>query len=361
MMFRALVILLLSCIVGLSAPPPLLRNAWSTNTAGTPVRGVNDLSVTNAAVAGTNWEFFGISPRTVARLMDISNLVYTVSGLRINTNGVFVGMETNLNFVSGNALTIQATNFSGSNSVQFSVDQMAPIMGSLTNLPLSINGITHIIDEEFLGKGTTSAQMGRENWIVTAAGGGAVNTGVVGGDWEPGVISELVTNAADRALLNNNDNFNNFNGVTNMEVYCLSRVRVGLTNTATDQDGFFIGLCGGASTAEPTDGVYWRLTNNIWEVCTARSSARTSLVTLSNCVPMTWYNLSWHLDSTGTNVNFYMGMSLSNMVFQTNISATIPNTINSLTPSIMSRKIVGATTRMTNWVDNYHIWVRRLR
>ncbi len=105
MMFRALTILLLSCIAGLSAPPPLLRNSWSTNTAGTPVRGVDNLSATNAAVAGTNWQFFGIGPATIARLTDVSNMVsLLLNPLQFSSSGNISSIkdgavQTNINMV----------------------------------------------------------------------------------------------------------------------------------------------------------------------------------------------------------------------------------------------------------------------
>lgn len=372
MMFRALTILLLSCLVGLSAPPPLLRNSWTTNTAGTPVRGVNNLSVTNATAGtpGTNWSFFGILPSTIARLIDITNS-FDFLGDASLTNSTKIGLSagrvssafgsTNLvkTLSAGNAIVL--TNDIGGTNVMIAVDQTAPIMGSMTNLPLVMNGINLIFDEEFLGVGNIAAEVGRESWIIGLNGGGAVvNTGI-GGDWEPGLIQMIVTNVADRiAFLNDGNSARSFKAITNMEIYCLAKVRIGSTNTATDQNGFYVGIFGSGSTVEPTDGIYWRLTNNIWEVSCASISARSSSFTLSNCVPMQWYLLGFHLDSTGTNANFYMGTDPSSMVFQTNLTGPFPNNT-SETPAFYSRKLVGATTRMTNWMDYMKIWVRRLR
>lgn len=93
-----------------AAPPPVLRNSWSTNTAGTPVRGVDNLSVTNAG-SGTNWTFFGISPQTVARLMDVTN----ISGSALTTNAnQFLGVPLSIkdgvlltNTVTYSNLTVQ--------------------------------------------------------------------------------------------------------------------------------------------------------------------------------------------------------------------------------------------------------------
>src|SRR3972149_3035434 len=99
-----LVLFLCFCAVVVGAQPmPILRNSWSTNTAGTPVIGFNNLSVTNASVAGTNWEFFGISARTVARLSDIAAST-GMTALEVQSNSVRIGLQTNINFIAGSFL-----------------------------------------------------------------------------------------------------------------------------------------------------------------------------------------------------------------------------------------------------------------
>lgn len=72
----------LLCALGLSAlaaPQPILRNSWSTNAPGTPVRGVNNLSVTNSA--DKEWRFYGTGTSTVARLADVTNALLSLSGI----------------------------------------------------------------------------------------------------------------------------------------------------------------------------------------------------------------------------------------------------------------------------------------
>jgi hypothetical protein len=120
MNIRFLVVLLLSVIGAIAQPfPPVLRNAMSTNIAGTAVKSVNDLFVTNfsGAITHTQWNFFGRSPNTIARLTDISNIVNSVSGSATNaistvqSNGVNVSsMATNLNFVDSPTVTVLMTN-----------------------------------------------------------------------------------------------------------------------------------------------------------------------------------------------------------------------------------------------------------
>lgn len=97
----------------LSQPASLMRNPWTTNVAGTPVRGQDNLSLTNLGSA-TNWQFFNVGPKTVARLSDVTNIVssFASGGIATNanqflgvplslkagafqTNGNFFGLSTN--------------------------------------------------------------------------------------------------------------------------------------------------------------------------------------------------------------------------------------------------------------------------
>lgn len=118
---RCIVIL---CVLGvvraIAQPfPPVLRNAMTTNVAGTAVKSVNNLFVTNfsGGLTHTQWNFFGRSPDTIARLVDISNVVNSVSGSATNaistiqSNGVNVSsMATNLNFVDSPTVLVLMTN-----------------------------------------------------------------------------------------------------------------------------------------------------------------------------------------------------------------------------------------------------------
>lgn len=118
---RCIIVLYLLSVAGVIAQPfaPVLRNQWSTNAPGNPVRSVNDASVTNfsGGITHTQWNFYGRSPDTVARLTDISNIVNSVSGSATNaistvqSNGVNVSsMATNLNFVDSPTVTVLMTN-----------------------------------------------------------------------------------------------------------------------------------------------------------------------------------------------------------------------------------------------------------
>jgi len=117
-MIRAFALLLITCAVAIGQPAPILRNAMTTNVAGTPVKSVSDLSVTNFTTStATQWNFYGVGPNTVARLIDITNIVATASGSATNavsviqSNGVVVSTgTTNLDFVDSPTVTVLMTN-----------------------------------------------------------------------------------------------------------------------------------------------------------------------------------------------------------------------------------------------------------
>lgn len=94
-------------------PPPIWRNAWDTNQPPRPVAGLNNLSVSNLN-SGTGWLFYGVSPNTVARLIDLTNvvagaaitkntnqfatnLILTLKSRLLITNPVVYGVFSNLN------------------------------------------------------------------------------------------------------------------------------------------------------------------------------------------------------------------------------------------------------------------------
>lgn len=70
---HAFIAVLFSCVgvIGAATPPPYERNPFSTNVAGTPVIGTNNITITNQN--DKRWEFFGSNAATVARLQDITN------------------------------------------------------------------------------------------------------------------------------------------------------------------------------------------------------------------------------------------------------------------------------------------------
>lgn len=114
--FYSLFILFLMCIGAVAQPLPIMRNAMSTNVAGTPVLSRDDLSVTNVG-GGTNWLFFGVVSQTVARLQDVWGSTGSVSLLAV-TN-VITGFGPNMFIIITNGVgtntTFYATNYYGTN------------------------------------------------------------------------------------------------------------------------------------------------------------------------------------------------------------------------------------------------------
>lgn len=116
--FYSLIILFLISVTAIAQPLPIMRNAMSTNVAGTPVLSQNDLSVTNSVLGGTtNWLFYGILTQTVARLGDVWGSTGSVSLLAV-TN-VITGFGPNMFIIITNGVgtntTFYATNYYGTN------------------------------------------------------------------------------------------------------------------------------------------------------------------------------------------------------------------------------------------------------
>jgi len=110
----SMVLLLLLPMLGFSAlPPPVVGNSWSTNRPPRPVEGQDNLSVTNLG-SGTNWQFFNVGPKTVARLTDVTNIATAVGGDAGGTNARQFG-TLSLTNLSGNPNV--ATNILGAGSV----------------------------------------------------------------------------------------------------------------------------------------------------------------------------------------------------------------------------------------------------
>lgn len=103
-LFAVLCLLAFSAIA--ATPPAILRNPWTTNLAGVPIFGTNDLSIRNST--GTNWQFYGATPNTVARLFDATNAAAGLTnGIAQANSNLFIlklnGSGTNLNLYPLNA------------------------------------------------------------------------------------------------------------------------------------------------------------------------------------------------------------------------------------------------------------------
>lgn len=118
------VLLALFSVTGFCAPAPVNRNSWTTNVVGNPVRGQDNLSITNLS-SGTNWQFYNVGPKTVARLADISNVV----------DGVFIttlnGIGTNLTLLApsggpSKALAVETNVLVVTNGIVFTTKMSSP-------------------------------------------------------------------------------------------------------------------------------------------------------------------------------------------------------------------------------------------
>src|SRR5260221_9686622 len=119
---------LILCFAAVPPPGVMMEwlNSWTTNRGVLPVMGSNNLAITNrisGAGGGTSWNFYGISPNTVSRLIDNTNIPRAVVG---QSNGNWVAkfngasdgqMATNFT-AKGTFLTVEQ-NFSLGDSGAF--------------------------------------------------------------------------------------------------------------------------------------------------------------------------------------------------------------------------------------------------
>lgn len=143
-----------SLLLSGAIPPPIQSNSWSTNPPGTPVIGQDNLSITNKG-STTNWTFFGFGPKTVARLMDVSNIVTVASGAatnavsQIQSNGVTIASGvTNLNFVDGTNISWKVTN-SGAVSVSAHLNP-AVTTGASNYTDARVSGLSNALNGAFI-------------------------------------------------------------------------------------------------------------------------------------------------------------------------------------------------------------------
>lgn len=213
------------------------------------------------------------------------------------------------------------------------------------------------IDEEFWSFiPSVDGQVGTEYWdqaitgTVIATNSGALGFGVlslnartIASRWSAtlGVLSVPTTR------------------FTNAQAMFLTRImRSALDNTTDGTNTLRIGFAD-RHTDEPNNGIYWRSTNNLWQLITARSSSRT-ITDCSNMVANAWIDFAWVLDSTGTNVFGYMGTSATNMACVATNSTNIPHDTFSQ-PLIHAQAIVtnaGVAAGITNLVDYFKLWVK---
>lgn len=166
--------ILIFCLSAFSQPMPIMRNAMTTNVAGTPVLSRADLSVTNVGSA-TNWLFYGQAPNTVARLTDI-----IAAGINAATaTGIIQGFGPNMFILITNGVGTNTT-FSGSNDATIALRANGPVVvsndmrGAWAGLYVTgTNGGLYVDggDGDITGNGTTSVadQIAIENWIYLAA------------------------------------------------------------------------------------------------------------------------------------------------------------------------------------------------
>ncbi len=297
----------------------------------------------------------------IAELQAATNVLNVA---RLNLTAATNALDTarlNLNAAT-NAIDTRVTNLEGAtNGLRTDVLSLQSTTNT-TNIasrlgvpyPPSSGGFW-IVDEEFLGN-NTSFQYGKDAWGANVNGGGVVTfaTNIAGA---LGIKELIVTNASDRAGMTLQGAIN---GATNMELWCQGRVAIGTLDTAGTTNQFQFGISDG-TTGDGNNSIFWMNNSNAWYASASRGGTRTRLGPFSNSVADAWIEIAWHLNSNMTNIDFYMGATPSTLVFQTNINNRAPN-ISGLLLAVFvkNQKMAGVTERMTNYVDNYKMWARRL-
>lgn len=301
--FRLIIFIWLLCVVGaLAQPAPIRRNAMSTNFAGTSVLSSNNLSVTNfsGGLTHTQWNFYGRSPDTIARLIDISNVVNSVSGSATNavstieSNGVVVtAMATNMNFVDSPSLTWLLTN-SPSGKIHVSATVVGGGSGGETNW-LGDAGTTNATRI-----GLADGKSNNTNLVKTLMGGsGVILTNNVGGTnvmiaIDPAIVASQVNlNAASNVLygIAGETNWNGNAGTTNA-------TRIGLADGKSNNTNLIKTVQGGNGivVTNETGG-----TNVVFAIDPAVVASQENLNASSNFLYSVRGESNWVANAFGTN------------------------------------------------------------
>jgi hypothetical protein len=146
----ALLILLVPMFCSAQFPPPFWRNAWTTNVPPRAVTGQDNLSVTNLG-STTNWQFFNVGPKTVARLVDVTNIASSFGGDAGGTNARQFG-SLNLtnwsNIPTGSMANVVSTDFltNWANSISNLTQTKQNGSAVLTNLVGTVaNNVTNVV------------------------------------------------------------------------------------------------------------------------------------------------------------------------------------------------------------------------
>lgn len=298
-LLRIFSLLLLSVLVSVAQPfPPVLRNAWSTNAPGTPVKGVNDLSVTNFTTStATQWNFYGVGPNTIARLTDVTNIATAAAGAFVHviqSNGVTVTTTaTNLDFVNSTTLTWLMTN-SPDGHVHLSASASGTGGGGETNW-LGDAGTTNATRI-----GLADGKSNNTNLLKTVqAGNGVVLTNNAGGTnvmfaIDPAVVaSQTDLNSASNVLrgLVGETNWNGNAGTTNA-------TRIGLADGKSNNTNLIKTLQGGNGIilTNETGG-----TNVVFAIDPSVVASQTDLNNASNSLRGLVGETNWVGDAGTTN------------------------------------------------------------
>lgn len=299
--------ILLASVLGLFAQnAPILRNSWSTNAAGTPVQGADNLSVTNLG-SGTNWQFFNVGPKTVARLSDVSNIVTAVSGSVTNalsiisSNGVVVASGvTNLDLVGGTNIDWKITNSPAGYVHAAPHVNMAAIQTVVNTSSNSLYGVSSNITIA-VGTGATNYAAGTANNVS---------------NWVNAVSNRLNSFSAA-----NSNQANTFSVAASNLSYAIGTASTNYASgTANNVSNWVNAVSNRLNTFSVNNS------NLSWEIGTAATNyAAGTANNVSNWVnavsnrfdgfSVNNSNLSWSIGANGTNFTYSIGANATSFVY----------------------------------------------
>jgi len=216
--------------------------------------------------------------------------------------------------------------------------------------------------ETCLGDPTANYAAGRELWVRAVNGAGTIvqdsqSSGIFGA-WR-----SVVTNATppDRVAMSGGDGSNRrgvpIQGWTYLLYVEKTRIR-NLNTQGSEEARLWHGIMDTAAlsaTTEPANGVYLRVTNNVWQGVTASGSSYT--VSTGPSVVADDYPYVGFYVTQSTNVVFFHGLTPSTLTpFGTN-TTTVPAATTGTTIIHTWTKTVGTSGSLTNTTDKIGLYI----
>lgn len=228
----------------------------------------------------------------------------------------------------------------------------------------------NIVSEEWMGDTSTGniAQNGTHAWTSGTAGTGTqFRRNPIDGVDALGFLSIQITNAAAvQASLGGSSGTPNGFALTNYEYIVWARIALTTTNTTGEIRTSRVGFSNsGAFVTDTGTGNYVMINTNLntnsFVMVTANSGGRTftySSHPSNSWTALTFFNVGFRLDSTGTNYTMIVGSSYTNMTSVATNNLNAPGSL--LCGPFFQAACIGSVGNIarTNYCDRFSVWVR---